>query len=87
MRGPEVNLLGAVLTARAAIPHFAQSLGSMVLIGSPAATIGSPGSYVHYAAVKVGINERSVDVALRRQDLRAPRSDDATSSQMYCQQR
>ncbi|MCP3425157.1 SDR family oxidoreductase [Rothia sp. AR01] len=50
----EVNLLGAVLTARAAIPHLTVSGGSMVLIGSAAATIGSPGAYVHYAAAKAG---------------------------------
>lgn len=51
----EVNLLGAVLTARAAIPHLARTGGSLVLIGSAAATIGSPGTYVHYAAAKAGV--------------------------------
>ncbi|WIB26994.1 SDR family oxidoreductase [Curtobacterium sp. MCSS17_015] len=62
-RDLEVNLLGAVLTARAAIPYLAQSRGSMVLIGSAAATIGSPGSYVHYAAAKAGIAALTVGLS------------------------
>ena len=53
-RDLEVNLLGPVLTARAAIPYLVRSKGSLVLIGSAAATIGSPGTYVHYAAAKAG---------------------------------
>ncbi|WP_313814821.1 SDR family oxidoreductase [Glutamicibacter sp.] len=53
-RDLEVNLLGPVLTARAAIPYLAGTKGSLVLIGSAAATIGSPGTYVHYAAAKAG---------------------------------
>lgn len=48
-RDLEVDLLGPVLTARAAIPHLPQARGSLVFIGSAAATIGSPGTYVHYA--------------------------------------
>jgi NAD(P)-dependent dehydrogenase (short-subunit alcohol dehydrogenase family) len=62
-RDLEVNLLGAVLTARAAIPHLARSRGSMVLIGSAAATIGSPGAYVHYAAAKAGIAALTVGLS------------------------
>lgn len=53
-RDLEVNLLGPVLTARAAIPYLVRSKGALVLIGSAAATIGSPGTYVHYAAAKAG---------------------------------
>ncbi|WP_336661903.1 SDR family NAD(P)-dependent oxidoreductase [Leucobacter sp. USHLN154] len=50
----EINLLGAVLTARAAISRLTGTRGSIVLIGSAAATLGSPGTYVHYAAAKAG---------------------------------
>jgi NAD(P)-dependent dehydrogenase (short-subunit alcohol dehydrogenase family) len=35
----------------------------MVLIGSAAATIGSPGSYVHYAAAKAGIAALTVGLS------------------------
>ncbi|MBA8816943.1 NAD(P)-dependent dehydrogenase (short-subunit alcohol dehydrogenase family) [Microbacterium halimionae] len=59
----EVNLLGAVLTSRAAVEHLAESAGSLVLIGSAAATIGSPGSYVHYAAAKAGVAALSVGLS------------------------
>ncbi|WP_241522033.1 SDR family NAD(P)-dependent oxidoreductase [Arthrobacter pityocampae] len=54
-RDLEVNLLGAVLTSRAAIGHLAVARGSLVLIGSAASTLGSPGTYVHYAAAKAGV--------------------------------
>jgi NAD(P)-dependent dehydrogenase (short-subunit alcohol dehydrogenase family) len=54
-RDLEVNLLGAVLTARAAVPHLTATGGSLVLVGSAAATLGSPGTYVHYAAAKAGV--------------------------------
>ncbi|GAA1405367.1 oxidoreductase [Glutamicibacter uratoxydans] len=53
-RDLEVNLLGPVLTARAAVPYLAKTSGSLVLIGSAASTTGSPGTYVHYAAAKAG---------------------------------
>ncbi|GAA2188765.1 hypothetical protein GCM10009786_19100 [Leucobacter alluvii] len=46
----EINLLGAVLTARAAISRLTRTRGPIVLIGLAAATLGSPGTYVHYAA-------------------------------------
>ncbi|WP_136588325.1 SDR family NAD(P)-dependent oxidoreductase [Microbacterium hydrothermale] len=58
-----VNLLGTVLTARAAIPHLSRTSGSMVLIGSAASTIGSPGSYVHYAAAKAGVAALTVGLS------------------------
>jgi NAD(P)-dependent dehydrogenase (short-subunit alcohol dehydrogenase family) len=51
----EVNLLGAVWTCQAAIPHLESTRGALVLVGSAAATLGSPGSYVHYAAAKAGV--------------------------------
>ncbi len=51
----DVNLLGAILTCRAAIAELEHTKGSIVLIGSAASTLGSPGMYVHYAASKAGV--------------------------------
>lgn len=62
-RDLEVNLLGPVLTARAAIPHLTQARGSLVFIGSAAATIGSPGTYGHYAAAKAGVAALAVGLS------------------------
>jgi NAD(P)-dependent dehydrogenase (short-subunit alcohol dehydrogenase family) len=59
----DVNLLGAVLTSRAAVDHFGATGGSLVLIGSAASTLGSPGSYVHYAAAKAGVAALSVGLS------------------------
>ncbi len=59
----EVNLLGAVLTARAAIPHLASTRGALVLVGSAASTLGSPGTYVHYAAAKAGVAALTVGLS------------------------
>lgn len=59
----EVNLFGTVITAQAAIPHLARSRGSLVLIGSAASTLGSPGTYVHYAAAKAGVAALSVGLS------------------------
>lgn len=54
-RDLEVNLLGPVLTARAAVPHLAATGGSLVLVGSGVARLGGAGRYVHYAAAKAGV--------------------------------
>lgn len=62
-RDLDVNLLGPVLTCRAAIPQLEQSHGSLVLIGSAAATLGSPGTYVHYAAAKAGVAALAVGLS------------------------
>ncbi len=62
-RDLEVNLFGAVLTARAAIPHLARTKGALVLVGSGAATLGSPGTYVHYAAAKAGVAALSIGLS------------------------
>ena len=59
----DVNLLGTVLTSRAAVEHFAATGGSLVLIGSAASTLGSPGTYVHYAAAKAGVAALSVGLS------------------------
>lgn len=50
-----VNLVGPTLVARAAVSALAED-GVIVNISSGAATLGSPGEYVHYAAAKAGID-------------------------------
>jgi NAD(P)-dependent dehydrogenase (short-subunit alcohol dehydrogenase family) len=56
----EVNLLAPMLVARAAVRALGRSYGGsggvLVNISSGAATIGSPGEYVHYAAAKAGLD-------------------------------
>ena len=56
----EVNVLGAYLTAREAARRMSKSLGgaggSIVLVSSAAARLGSPGQYVDYAGSKGAID-------------------------------
>ncbi|SFB74356.1 Enoyl-(Acyl carrier protein) reductase [Nocardioides terrae] len=56
----EVNLVAPLLVARAAVRRLGRSYGGsggvLVNISSGAATIGSPGEYVHYAAAKAGLD-------------------------------
>jgi NAD(P)-dependent dehydrogenase (short-subunit alcohol dehydrogenase family) len=56
----EVNLLAPLLVARAAVRVLGRCYGGaggvLVNISSGAATIGSPGEYVHYAAAKAGLD-------------------------------
>ena len=56
----EINLTAAVLVARAAVLALSTSYGGaggvIVNVSSGAATIGSPGEYVHYAAAKAGVD-------------------------------
>lgn len=51
----EVNLTAPILVARAAVAVLERG-GVVVNITSGAATIGSPGEYVHYAAAKAGLD-------------------------------
>ena len=63
----EVNVIGALLTAREAARRLSTSLGgaggSMVLISSAAARLGSPGLYVDYAASKGAIDTLTLGLA------------------------
>jgi NAD(P)-dependent dehydrogenase (short-subunit alcohol dehydrogenase family) len=56
----EVNLVAPLLVARAAVRVLGRSFGGaggvLVNISSGAATLGSPGEYVHYAAAKAGLD-------------------------------
>jgi glucose 1-dehydrogenase len=53
----EVNLLGTLLCSRrAARDMVPRGTGAIVNVSSGAATLGSPGEYVHYAASKAAID-------------------------------
>lgn len=51
----DLNLTSAVLCARRAVQAMTGG-GTIVNISSGAATLGSPGEYVHYAAAKAGLD-------------------------------
>ncbi|GGU03229.1 SDR family oxidoreductase [Streptomyces lateritius] len=60
----EVNLLGYLLCCRrAARDMTARGGGAIVNISSAAATLGSPGEYVHYAATKAATDALTVGLA------------------------
>lgn len=63
----DLNLTAAILVARAAVRVLSTSRGGeggvIVNVGSGAATLGSPGEYVHYAAAKAGIDALTLGLA------------------------
>jgi NAD(P)-dependent dehydrogenase (short-subunit alcohol dehydrogenase family) len=61
----DVNVIGTMLCAREALARWAErgTAGVMVNIPSIAATLGSPGEYVHYAASKGTIDAFTVGLA------------------------
>jgi NAD(P)-dependent dehydrogenase (short-subunit alcohol dehydrogenase family) len=63
----EVNTLGAFLTAREAARRMSKSLGgtggSIVLMSSAAARLGSPNLYIDYAASKGAIDTLTLGLA------------------------
>ncbi|MGV9291971.1 SDR family oxidoreductase [Streptomyces sp. NPDC003719] len=60
----DVNLLGALLCARRAAQLMTtRGSGVIVNVSSGAATLGSPGEYVHYAATKAGVDTLTVGLA------------------------
>ncbi|MHC0433214.1 SDR family NAD(P)-dependent oxidoreductase [Streptomyces sp. O3] len=61
----EVNVLGYLLCARRAVREMTASGrgGAIVNISSAAATLGSPGQYVHYAATKAATDAVTVGLA------------------------
>jgi glucose 1-dehydrogenase len=61
-RDLDVNLFGVVACCRYAIPELSRG-GAIVNISSAAATLGSPGTYVHYAAAKAGVEALTVGLA------------------------
>ncbi|WP_371650284.1 MULTISPECIES: SDR family NAD(P)-dependent oxidoreductase [unclassified Streptomyces] len=63
-RAIDVNVLGYLLCARRAVRDMAaRGGGSIVNISSAAATLGSPGQYVHYAATKAAVDGMTVGLA------------------------
>lgn len=63
-RDLDVNLLGAIICAKHAIgPMKRAGSGSIVNISSAAAALGGPGTYVHYAAAKGGIDAFTVGLS------------------------
>ncbi|MFB9903752.1 SDR family oxidoreductase [Allokutzneria oryzae] len=59
----DVNVLGYLLCARRAARDMAGRGGAIVNISSAAATLGSPGEYVHYAASKAATDAMTVGLA------------------------
>ena len=68
----DVNVIGAFFACRAAIPRMSTKHGgkggAIVLISSVAATLGSPGVYVWYAASKGAIDTMAKGLALELAD-------------------
>ncbi len=58
----EVNLLGYLLCARRAICNMSTG-GGIVNISSAAATLGSPGTYVHWAAAKAAVDAMTIGLS------------------------
>ncbi|WP_328416633.1 SDR family oxidoreductase [Micromonospora sp. NBC_00389] len=58
----DVNLVGYVLCAQQAARRMTDG-GAIVNVSSAAATLGSPGEYVHYAAVKAATDTLTVGLA------------------------
>jgi glucose 1-dehydrogenase len=60
----DVNLLGTLLCARRAAQLMTpRGSGVIVNVSSGAATIGSPGEYVHYAATKAAVDALTLGLA------------------------
>jgi NAD(P)-dependent dehydrogenase (short-subunit alcohol dehydrogenase family) len=58
----DVNLIGYVLCAQQAARRLTRG-GAIVNVSSAAATLGSPGEYIHYAAVKAATDTLTVGLA------------------------
>ncbi|MFF5175678.1 SDR family oxidoreductase [Micromonospora sp. NPDC000089] len=58
----DVNLIGYVLCAQQAARRLDRG-GAIVNISSAAATLGSPGEYIHYAAVKAATDTLTIGLA------------------------
>jgi NAD(P)-dependent dehydrogenase (short-subunit alcohol dehydrogenase family) len=59
-----VNVLGYLLCARRAVRDMSRTGGGAIVnISSAAATMGSPGQYVHYAAAKAAVDAMTVGLS------------------------
>lgn len=61
----DVNVLGTMAMCQAAVRHWMQrrAIGSIVNVSSIAATSGSPGEYIHYAASKAAVDGFTIGLA------------------------
>jgi NAD(P)-dependent dehydrogenase (short-subunit alcohol dehydrogenase family) len=59
----DVNVVGALLCAQHAVRAMAGHGGAIVNVSSAAATLGSPGEYVHYAASKAAVDALTIGLA------------------------
>lgn len=60
----DVNVLGVLLSCRRAAREMgARGVGAIVNVSSAAATLGSPGEYVHYAAAKAAVDTLTLGLA------------------------
>lgn len=57
----DVNVIGAFFVAREASRRM--TTGAIVNVSSGAATLGSPGEYVHYAATKAAVDAMTIGLA------------------------
>lgn len=63
-RALDVNVLGYLLCARRAVRDLSRTGGGAVVnISSAAATLGSPGQYVHYAAAKAAVDTMTIGLS------------------------
>ncbi|MEW2527881.1 SDR family oxidoreductase [Streptomyces sp. NPDC047071] len=63
-RALDVNVLGYLLCARRAVRDMTRTGGGAIVnVSSAAATLGSPGQYVHYAATKAATDALTVGLA------------------------
>ncbi|MET7639655.1 SDR family oxidoreductase [Streptomyces sp. NPDC005438] len=63
-RALDVNVLGYLLCARRAVREMADGGGGAIVnISSAAATLGSPGEYVHYAAAKAAVDAMTMGLS------------------------
>ena len=62
-----INVVGALVTCREAVRRLSTAHGgpggSIVLVSSAAARLGSPGEYVDYAASKAGVDTLAIGLA------------------------
>jgi NAD(P)-dependent dehydrogenase (short-subunit alcohol dehydrogenase family) len=63
----QINVVGAFLTAQAAVKHMAKSAGgsggTIVIMSSRAAQLGSGGEFIHYAASKGAMDTLTIGLA------------------------
>ncbi|MFJ4414674.1 SDR family NAD(P)-dependent oxidoreductase [Streptomyces sp. NPDC088925] len=64
-RALDVNVLGCLLCARRAVRDWERDgiQGAIVNISSGAATLGSPGEYIHYAASKAAVDALTIGLS------------------------